>query len=1364
MDLQSLLERIDLQGGKQEPTAVDEVAEAIKTRLNIRVEDDAIFKSLASQLLGVAISTPNQSNSTASSKEEHASSSSSGSPASPSNTKNPELQKTWSGETASTVNTQRNLPTVDTIDGSTSNGSSPLSLDQQQMSSDLQTNHSHRGRSPLRRGENNKSSSNTEANGGRRSLTVDGKPPKRSQSPFRRVVEAAGKLFTSSNKSKEFHVTKPANLNTDNDNNKTETPLRTRSFDKPGTPTNNRPPMSPYPCAVNSSFGSTIPPTPTFSILGVATPGQLSFMSPEFCTPMSETPTKSNNNNSNSTSVNTPSMPPHQQQYQQEINELGRGRERARTPSQDRNPGIFTSSCTQTSRSQSLPRVNSKLRMPSPFRNISPGRVLRQRLSSKTDSEAAKGPHQQQQRVQPMQEAASIRNVNTKASDPTPGTESPVQGTPSMPMQQTHHQFDQQETVFPKSSPLKRNDEDCVTGKYKHRRKTESAIGSLSGDSLAFEREIVTPLDSPPVFNVNLSNGGGAPKQRGKKTNRRSTAPHVVSQHPMANPPPMQQQSATQTPVPTINTSVESASPEPVLSPMETEGHIDTCTEINCPAATTVSSMGISSQNIGPGSVQFSIGGKGPTKKSTKQRSRGARNPQRPNFTQPATAAEPMPNPASPSAAQRDAAVLSRVVQMREEGKRLYQNEEYLAAIQRYNDAIRLYGDLHQTTPGDMLALLLANRAACLLTIRAPRACMSDCTLGLTYVASSPAPPQYFLSTNEGPVLKIKLHIRLARALLRIGDASRAEHELNTAIETAESTMIFCQQVHNTAEVVRNKDILSHLVGEATLEKEEARKLILSLGQINRINLPNLKATSSSISLTNKDLYVKALSHVGAALAIAPCNVKLHETKVALLASLRRWREMANHCERLAAANVLLDWGGSMSRLSDDRAAMKLLPNIPPAEKLTANYFVSSIVKEDFKISDFESASYKIAKDVAKDAILRVPISLTEVYVRALRLEERYPPAEVSLNGLEQYIRSQLGTPDYARLYQAFDWHAREQSKLTRTKKTRNLADEKFRSGDFEGARQLYGKCLSIDAEDVKGTSLSGNFQSGGRLHAVLHCNRAACLMSLKQHQEAIKECSSALRIHGRYMKALLRRGRCYARLQRFEEAIADLLEWIKLVEHERKSPESGDSFVSPCLFDGPKDVKDDEIGQVKKELEDFQRQKLQKENSAREQAGYNQQREKFHNKFSDAQRRRDEWYNQQGAGTSRRWDSFDNGPGSKRSPKKKNKGPQQSYTHSSDSRWGFPNGSTSSHSRRGSAHGANGYASRPESNLTSAAGTHYGTLGVTCNATEAEIKKAYRKVIHCGPCSLKICTTSFVFDLLIRFFFVVAGSQVSPR
>ena len=126
-----------------------------------------------------------------------------------------------------------------------------------------------------------------------------------------------------------------------------------------------------------------------------------------------------------------------------------------------------------------------------------------------------------------------------------------------------------------------------------------------------------------------------------------------------------------------------------------------------------------------------------------------------------------------------------------------------------------------------------------------------------------------------------------------------------------------------------------------------------------------------------------------------------------------------------------------------------------------------------------------------------------------------------------------------------FLWLRTERDKLRRTITAKEKGDNFFRQGLYDRAAGRYASCLTIDDE---GESPTFSEKVGGKLHAVLHCNRAACFMALRKFNEAIRECCAALDIESRYMKAILRRARCQARRGKYQEAMNDFKSWINLV------------------------------------------------------------------------------------------------------------------------------------------------------------------------------------------------------------------------
>jgi hypothetical protein len=250
------------------------------------------------------------------------------------------------------------------------------------------------------------------------------------------------------------------------------------------------------------------------------------------------------------------------------------------------------------------------------------------------------------------------------------------------------------------------------------------------------------------------------------------------------------------------------------------------------------------------------------------------------------------------------------------------------------------------------------------------------------------------------------------------------------------------------------------------------------LDKFASFKFPDLQPVHSCPSKRRE--HVEALGLVSCALSDAPCCMSLHEKRLALLANLKRWREVAGHCERMASVAVQFD-----GVFTGDLAAKHPYPNVPPAKELNAKFFGDPQNEYFFRVSDLKGAELKLGTKAASEAILRIPKRFVETYLRALRLEERYVHADAAISVLQKYIESKAQTPEYDVLCAEFQWLGRESSKVARTKRSRERGDELFRSGNFQMAIEQYGLCLRIDSEGIL-DKFDPSKSAGGRLHAVL--------------------------------------------------------------------------------------------------------------------------------------------------------------------------------------------------------------------------------------------------------------------------------------
>lgn len=602
--------------------------------------------------------------------------------------------------------------------------------------------------------------------------------------------------------------------------------------------------------------------------------------------------------------------------------------------------------------------------------------------------------------------------------------------------------------------------------------------------------------------------------------------------------------------------------------------------------------------------------------------------------------------PTVPEAQPEYSGFAALIQSKRDEARQHYIQGQYQASIVAYTQAIQAFDGSIPPTPEtmNMLALLKSNRAAALLMIGALTTAADDCSQALPLVTETEN-----FSHDSGVPLKIKIKTRYARVILKLGQDVQARTELEEAIYWADQAIADSQSAHSPAQSAQVKSFMDQMMTEANM----------AIGECARV-------TECRDQLARESTLPEKVATIGMALATASGCVEFQLQKLQLLTSLKKWREAAGYCERLAAQNVLLDhaFGGDLQHPY----------GAEPAVYLPVDFF------RDTREGDMAAADLKLPSRAAAEAVLRMPVELLPLYTRALRLEERYPAADAALKALEDLIRRDASKACH------LTWLPSERSRLDRTKLGREHGDELFRNGDYDQAANQYLFCMIVDGGDERQNA-------GGRLHAVLHCNRAACLMALRQYSKALVECAAALRIHARYMKAMLRRARCLSRLQRFTESVDVYQKYLMLVDDFRKGKGST-GYVTPCVFDGPSEVKDKDIEVVRGELEGVYDAKRKTEAAAREEKNRQQQRQQWQQNFSshssNAQQRREEWYNSSNSG-SRRWDSF-----TRERP------------------------SSSSHHRRAASVGRT-----PKE-------THYQILGVERSSSQEEIKKAYRK------CALK--------------------------
>uniref|UniRef100_A0A8D3CJE8 J domain-containing protein n=1 Tax=Scophthalmus maximus TaxID=52904 RepID=A0A8D3CJE8_SCOMX len=170
---------------------------------------------------------------------------------------------------------------------------------------------------------------------------------------------------------------------------------------------------------------------------------------------------------------------------------------------------------------------------------------------------------------------------------------------------------------------------------------------------------------------------------------------------------------------------------------------------------------------------------------------------------------------------------------------------------------------------------------------------------------------------------------------------------------------------------------------------------------------------------------------------------------------------------------------------------------------------------------------YPEAQSVASDILRMDSTNADALYVRGLCLYYE----DCIDKAVQFFVQALRMAPDHekARL-------ACRNAKALKAKK--DEGNQAFKINNFEAAYQLYTEALMIDPNNIK-------------TNAKLYCNRATAGAKLKKLNQAIEDCSSAIKLDDTYIKAYLRRAQCYMDTELYEEAVRD---YEKVYQTEKTS------------------------------------------------------------------------------------------------------------------------------------------------------------------------------------------------------------------
>nr|XP_026487450.1 dnaJ homolog subfamily C member 7 [Vanessa tameamea] len=156
------------------------------------------------------------------------------------------------------------------------------------------------------------------------------------------------------------------------------------------------------------------------------------------------------------------------------------------------------------------------------------------------------------------------------------------------------------------------------------------------------------------------------------------------------------------------------------------------------------------------------------------------------------------------------------------------------------------------------------------------------------------------------------------------------------------------------------------------------------------------------------------------------------------------------------------------------------------------------------------------AQEIANDSLRFDSFNTEAIFVRGLCLyfEDKDDQA---FKHFQQVLRL---APDHKKAMEAY-----KKAKLLKQKKEEG--NEAFKMGRWQQALNLYNEALTIDKNNRK-------------VNAKLYFNKATVCSKLNQIKEAAEACTAALELDDTYVKALLRRAKCYMELEQYENAVKD--------------------------------------------------------------------------------------------------------------------------------------------------------------------------------------------------------------------------------
>lgn len=651
------------------------------------------------------------------------------------------------------------------------------------------------------------------------------------------------------------------------------------------------------------------------------------------------------------------------------------------------------------------------------------------------------------------------------------------------------------------------------------------------------------------------------------------------------------------------------------------------------------------------------------------------------------------------------------------QGKDFYTQCMYEKALEAFTKALKI----PISKNWDGRSANLGNRAACHVMLSRYTEAVDDCDEAL----------------KINPCL-VKLHVRKAKSLMRLGHYTAAEESFSYVVALNAADLMPLYQLQQSQSKGESQQSLIEQIGLNKQEAQAGMKELNTLRELLRL----------LIEMEEQLNHEQALNTAEEILKRSPFSRVALLSKANALCELMKYEKAKHFLEDTACSAP-----EAIQNLQKHSAAKKSFPGYTT---LTWREITST-------------STVHIVSKVVVDAILFMGSDLAQIYVIALKNMQLNRSVSgdimVKLALIFSELHSRLTTAD---LIETWRWVIVEVDKLDRLMNFKTTADQQFKKKSYKAALANYNNALKVDL-------------SAKKWNAILFCNRAAANMALGQYSDALMDCHNAIVKDPEYPRAYIRRARAYRATDKYHDSVrdfrkylafvpepsdaqevkAELDEWVEAVANgwssAQQKPSSqgqntgnkgntGNTGKGPNIpFQRPQSS-----GAYRQSSASFK----QQPNPRRPMSGNQAKKEPGYSRFWDDDDDEDDeasdkfgyagYTSKPTAGSS----SSGSRPYGKSAPnnsyKDYNGTGHYSENNSSSRNSGGSSSSSASGSKSGYGASAGGFTGRNNSNSsnsggnsqeqrqppsTSRPGDHYDMLGVHDQATEREIKIAYRKL-----------------------------------